>query len=64
MPYTLRWFRVPGDTVFAIGAFMLTWFVLGTKTGWSLQRVAGSAPAPARPRARVPEPARAEPVEG
>jgi hypothetical protein len=43
---------------------MLTWFVLGTKTGWSLQRIAGSAPAPARPRARVPERARAEPVEG
>jgi nitric oxide reductase subunit B len=33
---TLRWLRVIGDTVFAIGALALGWFVLGLKTGWSL----------------------------
>ena len=35
---TLRWLRVPGDTIFAIGALVLGWFVLGLKTGWSLER--------------------------
>jgi nitric oxide reductase subunit B len=35
---TLRWLRVPGDTLFAIGALVLGWFVLGLATGWSLQR--------------------------
>jgi nitric oxide reductase subunit B len=35
---TLRWLRVIGDTIFAIGAVTLGWFVLGLKTGWSLQR--------------------------
>jgi nitric oxide reductase subunit B len=33
---TLRWLRVVGDTVFAIGIVLLGWFVLGLKTGWSL----------------------------
>jgi nitric oxide reductase subunit B len=32
----LRWARVVGDTIFAIGALGLGWFVLGLKTGWSL----------------------------
>jgi nitric oxide reductase subunit B len=32
----LRWLRVPGDTIFAIGVFTLGWFVLGLKTGWSV----------------------------
>jgi nitric oxide reductase subunit B len=32
----LRWLRVIGDTVFAVGVFALGWFVLGLKTGWSL----------------------------
>jgi nitric oxide reductase subunit B len=35
---TLRWLRVPGDTLFAIGALVLGWFVLGLQTGWSLER--------------------------
>lgn len=35
---TLRWMRVIGDTIFSIGALALGWFVLGLKTGWSLQR--------------------------
>jgi nitric oxide reductase subunit B len=35
---TLRWLRVPGDTIFAIGALVLGWFVLGLQTGWSLEK--------------------------
>ncbi len=31
----LRWLRVIGDTIFAIGVLALGWFVLGLKTGWS-----------------------------
>ena len=31
----LRWLRVIGDTIFALGALGLGWFVLGLKTGWS-----------------------------
>jgi nitric oxide reductase subunit B len=34
----IRWLRVPGDTVFAVGALVLGWFVLGLRTGWSLER--------------------------
>jgi nitric oxide reductase subunit B len=34
----LRWMRVIGDTIFALGAVSLGWFVLGLKTGWSLER--------------------------
>jgi len=30
----LRWLRVIGDTVFALGAVGIGWFVLGLKTGW------------------------------
>jgi len=33
----LRWLRVVGDTIFAAGIVSLCWFVLGLKTGWSLQ---------------------------
>ena len=33
----LRWMRVIGDTIFASGVLSLGWFVLGLKTGWSLQ---------------------------
>jgi len=36
---TLRWLRVPGDTLFAVGALILGWFVLGLRTGWSLDRM-------------------------
>jgi len=35
---TLRWLRVIGDTIFAIGVLALAWFVLGLKTGWSVSR--------------------------
>ncbi|MCC7476400.1 MAG: nitric-oxide reductase large subunit [Pirellulales bacterium] len=33
---TLRWLRVVGDTIFALGTLGLGWFVVGLKTGWSL----------------------------
>ncbi len=33
----IRWLRVIGDTVFALGALALGWFVLGLKTGHSLK---------------------------
>jgi nitric oxide reductase subunit B len=35
---TLRWLRVIGDSIFAFGAVVLGWFVLGLKTGWSVAR--------------------------
>jgi nitric oxide reductase subunit B len=43
---TLRWMRVIGDTIFAVGAVVLGYFVLGLKTGWSLS----DAPEPAMSR--------------
>lgn len=33
----LRWVRVVGDTIFAVGIVALGWFVVGLKTGWSVQ---------------------------
>ncbi|MNX09474.1 Nitric oxide reductase subunit B [compost metagenome] len=35
---TLRWLRVVGDTLFAIGALGLGWFVFGLKFGWSVSK--------------------------
>ena len=35
---TLRWLRVPGDTIFALGAIALVLFVAGLKTGHSIQK--------------------------
>lgn len=35
----LRWLRVPGDTVFFLGAVALVMFVIGLKTGGSFQRI-------------------------
>ena len=32
----LRWMRIVGDTIFAIGVLALGWFVLGLKAGWSI----------------------------
>jgi nitric oxide reductase subunit B len=34
---TLRWLRVVGDTIFAVGVLALAWFVIGLKTGWSIR---------------------------
>lgn len=33
-----RWLRVPGDTVFFLGAVALVWFVAGLKTGGSFRK--------------------------
>ena len=33
----LRWLRVIGDTIFAVGVLALAYFVAGLKTGWSLK---------------------------
>jgi len=37
---TLRWFRIPGDSLFAVGALVLAWFVLGLVTGHSFDKSA------------------------
>jgi nitric oxide reductase subunit B len=34
----LRWMRVPGDTVFFLGAVALVIFVAGLKTGYSFRK--------------------------
>lgn len=33
-----KWLRVIGDTLFAIGTLALVWFVIGLKTGWSIEK--------------------------
>ncbi len=33
----VRWLHVIGDTIFALGALGIGWFVLGLKTGWSVK---------------------------
>ena len=38
----LRWMRVPGDMLFALGAALLGWFVLGLFTGHSFEDETGS----------------------
>jgi nitric oxide reductase subunit B len=35
---TLRWLRIVGDTVFAAGSVALAIFVIGLKTGWSIDK--------------------------
>jgi nitric oxide reductase subunit B len=47
------WLRVIGDTIFAIGAIVLGWFVLGLKTGWSLSDI--ELPYLAKKRLKVKE---------
>ncbi|HEY2471876.1 MAG TPA: nitric-oxide reductase large subunit [Terracidiphilus sp.] len=37
----LRWMRVPGDVLFAVGAALLGWFVLGLLTGHSYRNRTG-----------------------
>jgi nitric oxide reductase subunit B len=39
---TLRWLRMPGDTLFAIGAIALVLFIFGLKLGYSLKPTEGS----------------------
>jgi nitric oxide reductase subunit B len=40
---TLRWLRIVGDTIFALGTLAFTWFVAGLKTGWSFSERAAFA---------------------
>lgn len=35
---SLKWMRVIGDTVFSIGTVALALFVIGLKTGWSIDK--------------------------
>lgn len=35
----LRWMRVPGDTIFFLGAVALVWFIFGLKTGHSFSMI-------------------------
>jgi nitric oxide reductase subunit B len=35
---TLKWLRVIGDTIFALGTVALAWFIFGLKGGWSIQK--------------------------
>jgi nitric oxide reductase subunit B len=35
---TLKWLRVIGDTIFALGTVALAWFIFGLKGGWSLEK--------------------------
>jgi nitric oxide reductase subunit B len=42
---TLRWLRVPGDTLFAIGVLAMGWFKLGLLTGHSFRTTGPSVPA-------------------
>jgi len=53
---TLRWLRAPGDVVFAVGIAAVAWFVVGLKTGWSVQpgRAADKAPLPSAAGALAP----------
>jgi len=34
---TIRWLRMIGDTVFSAGVLGLAYFVVGLKTGWSVE---------------------------
>ena len=36
--HTLKWLRVIGDTIFALGTVALAWFIFGLKGGWSLDK--------------------------
>lgn len=35
---TLKWLRVIGDTIFALGTVALGWFIFGLKGGWSIDK--------------------------
>lgn len=41
----LRWMRIIGDTIFAVGVLAFGWFVFGLKGGWSVLPHAGDDPA-------------------
>jgi nitric oxide reductase subunit B len=45
MMQTLRWLRVPGDTLFALGVLAMGWFKLGLLTGHSFKSEGDTVPA-------------------
>jgi nitric oxide reductase subunit B len=55
---TLRWLRMVGDSLFALGGLCFGWFVVGLKTGWSL-----SAPEDITPVAAAESQTAAVPAE-
>jgi nitric oxide reductase subunit B len=52
---TLRWLRVPGDTLFAFGVLAMGWFKLGLLTGHSFKKDGGEVPAGRLTEARQEE---------
>ncbi len=52
----LRWLRIVGDTIFAVGCLVLVWFVFGLSTGHSYRPDTGASGEriPGRPRAYSP----------
>jgi nitric oxide reductase subunit B len=51
----LRWMRLVGDTIFALGSITLGWFVLGLKTGWSLKDESADVRLPGQTTESKPE---------
>jgi hypothetical protein len=51
---TLRWLRVPGDTVFALGAFILVGFVFTTRSPKTNRPVVAADRAPALAPVAIP----------
>jgi len=51
----LRWMRIPGDTLFAVGALAIGWFMVGILTGRSIDNTGPSVIA-GSPVAAEPEP--------
>jgi nitric oxide reductase subunit B len=41
---TLRWWRILGDTIFALGELALVWFVFGLSGGWSIEARSSGPP--------------------
>jgi nitric oxide reductase subunit B len=52
----LRWMRVIGDSLFAIGIIALGWFILGLLTGHSFDKGAPVVPVPGGPQPDMAEP--------
>jgi nitric oxide reductase subunit B len=54
---TLRWLRIPGDTIFALGVLAMGWFKLGLLTGHSFIKESPEVPAGQLTSEREPVPA-------
>ncbi len=51
---TLRWLRMPGDSLFLIGVAAFVWFMAGLWRGWSFEPAAQPAPSAAPHPVQVP----------